>query len=35
MKDKIALEAHVSAGAMNALWDDAGEASRNATSQSV
>jgi 2,3-dihydroxybenzoate decarboxylase len=29
MRDKIALEEHVSTGAMNPLWDDAGEASRN------
>jgi 2,3-dihydroxybenzoate decarboxylase len=29
MKNKIALEEHVSSDAMNALWDDAGEASRN------
>jgi len=29
MRDKIALEEHVSTGAMNSLWDDAGEASRN------
>jgi predicted TIM-barrel fold metal-dependent hydrolase len=29
MRDKIALEEHVSTEAMNALWDDAGEASRN------
>jgi predicted TIM-barrel fold metal-dependent hydrolase len=29
MRDKIALEEHVSTEAMNALWDDAGEASGN------
>ena len=29
MRDKIALEEHGSTEAMNALWDDAGEASRN------
>lgn len=29
MRDKIALEEHVSTEAMNALWDDAGEAARN------
>ena len=29
MRDKIALEEHISTEAMNALWDDAGEASRN------
>jgi gamma-resorcylate decarboxylase len=29
MNQKIALEEHVSTEAMNALWDDAGEASRN------
>ena len=29
MRDKIALEEHISSAAMNALWDDAGEASRN------
>ena len=29
MRDKIALEEHISSDAMNALWDDAGEASRN------
>jgi hypothetical protein len=29
MNDKIALEEHISSEAMNALWDDAGEASRN------
>jgi 2,3-dihydroxybenzoate decarboxylase len=29
MNDKIALEEHVSSDAMNALWDAAGEASRN------
>jgi hypothetical protein len=29
MRDKIALEEHVSTEAMNALWDDGGEASRN------
>ena len=29
MRDKIALEEHVSTEAMNAVWDDAGEASRN------
>ena len=32
MRDKIALEEHISTEAMNALWDDAGEASRNARS---
>jgi gamma-resorcylate decarboxylase len=29
MNDKIALEEHISTDAMNALWDDVGEASRN------
>jgi len=29
MRDKIALEEHISTAAMNALWDDAGEAARN------
>jgi hypothetical protein len=29
VRDKIALEEHVSTEATNALWDDAGEASRN------
>ena len=29
MNGKIALEEHISSAAMNALWDDAGEASRN------
>jgi hypothetical protein len=29
MRDKIALEEHIASAAMNALWDDAGEASRN------
>lgn len=29
MKDKVAVEEHVSTDAMNALWDDAGAASHN------
>ena len=29
MRDKIALEEHISSDAMNALWDASGEASRN------
>ena len=29
MRDKLALEEHISSDAMNALWDSAGEAARN------
>ena len=29
MRDKLALEEHISSDAMNALWDSAGEAARD------